>query len=286
MSSGRILVTGANGFIAAYCIAELFAQKYAVVATVRSADKVAAVLAAHGHNPLLTTAIVPDLTRPDAFDDAITGCDGVLHLASPFTYDCTDVEAELLLPSIRGTEAICLAASKTPSVQRVVLTSSFAAVFDAAAGLAPGRVYTAQDWSPLTYEDGKAASDAPPVAYRASKKLAEDAAWQYVKRHQPHWDLVTLCPGMVFGPLWPGTLSSLGRLNESNSIIWGLVDAAAVPATKAPRTCPSREYINKIKKRQEANANACSLDRGDRAGRGSRGGPQGPRSFQRPLPCH
>ncbi|KAF2488550.1 NAD(P)-binding protein [Lophium mytilinum] len=229
----RILVTGANGFIAAYCIADLLKNGYQVVGTVRSIEKAYAVLKAHQHNPSLILEIVPDVTKTTAFDKAIQGCHGVLHLASPFGYAYKDFEAELLVPSIKGTISICLAATKTPSVKRVVLTSSFAAVFDASAGPSPGRIYKDDDWSPLTYEDGKTAT-ATPVAYRASKKLAEKAAWQFMNEKKTAWDLITLCPGMVFGALFPGTLDSLKNLNTSNQIVWGLIDAKEVPDTKAP----------------------------------------------------
>ncbi|KAF2811398.1 NAD(P)-binding protein [Mytilinidion resinicola] len=218
--SQRIFVTGANGFIAAYCTAELLRNGYQVVGTVRSAEKAYAVLKAHQHNPSLILEIVPDVTITTAFDKAIQGCHGVLHLASPFGY------------AINGTKAICLAATETPSVKRVVLTSSFAAAFDASAGPSSGKVYKDDDWSPLTYEDGKTAT-ATLVAYRASKKLAEEAAWAFVKEKKPSWNLGILCPGMVFGLLFPGTLNSLKNLNASNQIVWGLADAEEVPVTKA-----------------------------------------------------
>ncbi|KAH8898799.1 NAD(P)-binding protein [Thozetella sp. PMI_491] len=230
---GRILVTGANGFIAAYCVAELLQRNYAVVGTVRNATKAAAVAAAHKHHPALSTYIVEDISSPDGYGDAIQDCDGVLHLAAPFSYDIEDPEQEMLIPSIRGTEAICLAASKVPSVKRIVLTSSFAAVYDASKGLSPGTVYRDDDWSPLTYQDGL--KGAPiPQAYRASKKLAEETAWQFLREKRPHWELVTLCPGMVFGPAFSGTLESPKALNTSNQLIWGLVDATEMPPTKAP----------------------------------------------------
>lgn len=229
----RILVTGANGFIGAHCVADLLAKGFEVVGTVRTAEKSKQVLAQHSSNPALSVQIVPDITDLNAFDSAIQGCSGVLHLAAPFGYTYTNFEKELLIPSINGALSICSAASKTASVSRVVITSSFAAVFDASAGPSPGRVYTEKDWSPLTYEDGKNAS-ITPIAYRASKVLAEKAAWDYVKAEKPHWKLVTLCPGMVLGSLFPGTISSLKELNTSNGIVWSLFDANTVPETKAP----------------------------------------------------
>jgi nucleoside-diphosphate-sugar epimerase len=229
----RILVTGANGFIGAHCVADLLAKGFEVVGTVRTTVKAEQVLSQHLSNPALSVQVVPDITDLHAFDSAINGCTGVLHLAAPFGYAYTNFETELLIPSINGTRSICLAASKTASVKRVVITSSFASVFDASAGPSPGRIYTEKDWSPLTYEDGKNAP-ATPIAYRASKVLAEKTAWEFVEREKPHWDLVTLCPGMVFGPLFPGTINSLKELNTSNGIIWGLFDAEKVPETKAP----------------------------------------------------
>lgn len=230
--SGRVLVTGANGFIAAYCIAELLSKGYTVVGTVRRSESVQVVLDAHQKHKGLSVLVVSDIISPTAFDSAIHGCDGVLHLAAPFSYAYDDLENDLLIPSIKGTESICIAATKTESVKRVVLTSSFAAIYDAAKGPCPGKVYTPEDWSPLTYEDGK--KGPTPVAYRASKKLAEEAAWKFVQEKKPHWDLVTLCPGMVFGTAFPGMSQSLKSLNASNQIPWSLIDAKTVPDTKAP----------------------------------------------------
>lgn len=236
-SRSRILVTGANGFIAAHCIADLLSQGFHVVGTVRSAEKATQVISQHSQSPSLTLKIVPDVTDLHAFDEVILGCDGVLHLAAPFGYAYKNFETELLIPSINGTKSICLAASRTDSVKRVVLTSSFAAVFDASLGPSPGKIYSEENWSPLTYEDGVKAP-ITPVAYRASKVLAEKTAWEFVENEKPVWDLVTLCPGMVLGRLFPGTISCLKQLNTSNGIVWGLFDAEKVPETKAPSKNP------------------------------------------------
>jgi len=226
-------VTGANGFIGAHCVADLLSKGFEVIGTVRTAEKAEKVLAQHSSHPALSIQVVPDITDLHAFDNAILNCTGVLHQAAPFSYSYENFEADLLIPSINGTKSICLAASKTPSVKRVVITSSFASVFDASAGPSPGRVYTEKDWSPLSYEDGKNAT-AAPIAYRASKVLAEKTAWEFVENERPHWDLVTLCPGMVFGALFPGSISSVRELNTSNGLVWGLFDAKEVPETKAP----------------------------------------------------
>lgn len=67
---------------------------------------------------------------------------------------------------------------------------------------APHR-FTEEDWnenSPAQLEE-KGKDVAPPDAYRASKTLAEKAAWKFVEENKPKWDLVTMCPPLVLGPV-------------------------------------------------------------------------------------
>jgi len=95
----RILVTGANGFIGAHCVANLLSKGFEVVGTVRNQDKSQKVLTQHSSNPALSIQIVPDITNLHAFDIAIKDCTGVLHLATPFGYSYKNFETELLIPS-------------------------------------------------------------------------------------------------------------------------------------------------------------------------------------------
>lgn len=86
------------------------------------------------------------------------------------------------------------------------------------------------------FERGSYSNLNQPVAYRASKVVAERAAWDYVRDHQVNYQLVTLCPGMVFGKMIH-PISSLSQLNASNQIVWGVLNAGRdgeIPPTKAP----------------------------------------------------
>jgi nucleoside-diphosphate-sugar epimerase len=124
---------------------------------------------------------------------------------------------ELLDPAINGTLNILKEAAKHSAVKRVVITSSFVALLDHAKGISPlqlttkeekktenkinkqtnknhfsnnllvGHTYTEQDWNPVTYEFALTAN--PVVAYMASKKLAEKAAWDFVKEQKPKFDI-------------------------------------------------------------------------------------------------
>ena len=69
-----------------------------------------------------------NLLEEGSFDSAIDGCQGVFHTASPFYHDVKDPQAELLDPAVKGTINVLSTCLKTPSVKRVVLTSSIASV--------------------------------------------------------------------------------------------------------------------------------------------------------------
>lgn len=74
------------------------------------------------------------------------------------------------------------------------------------------------------------------TAYRASKVVAEKAAWDFIRENPVDYTLVTLCPGMVFGEMIH-PISSMSQLNASNQIVWGVLSAGEegeIPPTKAP----------------------------------------------------
>jgi len=123
---------------------------------------------------------------------------------------------------VRGTTSLLEAVARSaPAVRRVVVTSSFAAILDAAKATDPGTVFTEASWNPVTAAD--ADRDAA-TAYRASKKLAEAAAWDFVRGGGGGvtFDLATVCPPLVLGPV-VHHLADLGAINTSNERIANLV---------------------------------------------------------------
>lgn len=240
-----ILATGVNGFIASHVVSQLLEAGYHVLGTVRSDEKAIAVKAVHGQHQRLSLCVVRDIANHREYITAIEAnktpgqpLEAIIHLAAPFSYAVTDFEKHLLQPAVRGTEAI-LNIAQHFQVQTVVHTNSFACIYDAAAGPSPEKTYRNTDWSPLTYNDGIAAPNAP-AAYRAAKTVAEKTAWEWVDRHAGSlsFGLVSLCPAMVFGPFLPGAEPrSIEDLNESNKLVWDVVkqgEAGSIPPTKAP----------------------------------------------------
>ncbi|KAI0746583.1 NAD(P)-binding protein [Daedaleopsis nitida] len=202
VNSGKVLVTGANGYVAVWVVKSYLDHGFSVRGTVRSESKapyLRNLFKSYGDR--FEVAIVEDITKDGAFDEAVKGVDAIAHTASPF--HMTAVEpAEMIDPAVRGTVGILQSAlTHGPSVKRIVVTSSCASVFSI---LSEPRVFSEADWNEghiaEVKEKGKDAS--VMAKYCASKTLAERAAWEWVEAHKGEigWDLVVLNPPYVFGP--------------------------------------------------------------------------------------
>lgn len=220
----KVLLTGGSGFIAAHTLDLLLKHGHSVVTTVRTqekADKIKRAYPKEVEGGQLGFAIVPDIAQPGAFDQAVISdppFEAVLHTASPFHFNVTDVQKDLLDPAIIGTTGILKSIKQSaPTVKRVVITSSFAAIVDPAKGFWPGHVYSEEDWNPITEEEAR---ENPTAGYRASKTFAEKAAWDFLEKEKPNFTIATINPPMVYGPIIHN-LDSLENLNTSNQrILW------------------------------------------------------------------
>lgn len=140
--------------------------------------------------------------QDSGFDEAVKGVDAIEHTASPFHFNVTEPD-ELIRPAVAGTRSVLESALKHgSSVKRVVVTSSVAAILEM---VPDAPVFTENDWNNLSVQEietkGKGAS--VPDMYRASKTLAERAAWAFVEENKGKigFDLVVINPPMVMGPV-------------------------------------------------------------------------------------
>jgi len=157
---------------------------------------------------------VEDIQKDGAFDEAVKGVDAVEHTASPYHLKAHD-PAEVINPALKGTLGILESIKKNGhNVKRVVVTSSIAAVV---VPRDPPYTFTEVDWN--DYSPGlveKEGVNAPNLhKYRASKALAERAAWDFAEKNKAQgWDLVTINPPLIYGPIIH-EVSSLDSLNTS-----------------------------------------------------------------------
>ena len=186
-----MLVTGGSGFIGSYCILDLLRAGHRVRTTVRSPEREATVRELLGAESAEALSFVTaDLMADAGWADAVSGCDFVLHVASPFPLGPPKHEDDLIVPAREGALRV-LAAARDAQVKRVVMTSSFAAI---GYGI-PTRdsAFTEEDW---TNPDGGGVS-----AYAKSKTLAERAAWDFIEREGAGLELSVVNPVGVFGPV-------------------------------------------------------------------------------------
>ncbi|KZO94395.1 NAD(P)-binding protein [Calocera viscosa TUFC12733] len=199
----KVLVTGANGFLALHVVQQLLEQGYFVRGTVRSAAKGEWIKNKFpAFSSKLEYVIVEDITKEGAFDEAIKGMDAVLHTASPVPDNFAGNYDTIYVPAVKGTTSIFNSLKGSTTVKRVVFTSSFVAMMEPHES---GYHYTEADWNNnASTLIKKSPNDLPGVMiYLAAKTDAEHIAWDFYNEHkgQVQWDLVTLNPPYIWGPM-------------------------------------------------------------------------------------
>ena len=225
-----VLVTGGSGFIGSHCILQLLSGGHQVRTTVRNLKResdVRTLLKQGGSAPAERLSFfAADLESDAGWREAVTGCDYVLHVASPFPATVPKHEDELIVPAREGALRV-LRAARDAGVKRVVLTSSFAAVgYGHAPQSAP---FNETNWT------NPAGSDVS--AYVKSKTLAERAAWDFIAREGGALELSVINPVGVFGPvLGPDYSTSIlivqrmmdGAMPGCPRLVFGVVDVRDV----------------------------------------------------------
>lgn len=229
-SAAPVCVTGAAGYIASHLIAQLLTGGYRVRGTVRSLRKekekdLAHLRALPGASERLEL-LEADLMKPGSFDAAVAGCQYVMHTASPYVLDAKDPQRDLVDPAVQGTETVLQSCQRAGTVQRVVLTSSMAAITDEPDS---DHVLTEADWNTRSTLERN--------PYYLSKTLAEKAGWAFVEREKPGFDLVVINPFMVIGPSLSSAVNTspqmfvdllAGAYPGVMNMAWGFVDVRDV----------------------------------------------------------
>ena len=201
-----VLVTGGSGFIGGWCLIRLLNQGYTVRTTVRSLARENSVRAALGKVVDVQDRLsfhAAELTSDAGWEVATSGCDFVLHVASPVTLSQPKNPDQLIAPARDGTRRVVEAAIKS-GVQRVVLTSSVAA-----ASRNANLVESVSDetvWTDL--------NDPSVSAYARSKTLAERMAWDLITSAGGATTLVTVNPSVVLGPVLSSDYSASVQVVE------------------------------------------------------------------------
>lgn len=195
-TTSPVMVTGATGYVAGWVVKRLLDTGFTVHAAVRdpsNAEKLKYLDALAEQSPGTIHYFKSDLMEPGSYAEAMKDCSVVFHTASPFVIRVSDPQKDLVDPAQLGTRNVLEEANRTPTVRRVVVTSSCAAIYGDNADLGKTKQgkFTEDDWNTSSSLDHQ------PYSY--SKALAEREAWK-IAEAQGRWDLVTVNPSLVLGP--------------------------------------------------------------------------------------
>lgn len=236
--SETVLLTGGNGFVGSAVLVALCEAGYKVRAVVRrqdAIDKTSAHPAIRRFADQIQWSIIPDISKPDAFLEAVKGCHHIIHVASPIP-PIPPRPMDMRTPALDGTKAILNAAESEPLVKRVVITGSVASL------MKPGHMrwdhpdyksglpfMSADTYYPTPTERPDDATSAVFDRYGDSKIASGNLVRDYAAAHRDsHFQLVLLCPGWVVGPglFVTNKTEALGTANLT--LAWVMADLRAV----------------------------------------------------------
>lgn len=212
MAGELVLITGATGFIGYQVLVSTLKAGYRVRCAVRSLSGVKNVVSAPSIKELSPTdgqlfwVVVPDISAPHAYDEAVKGVDYILHVASPVPNlrgdgPQGDDEEIYIKPAVNGVIGMFESAAShaTSTLKRIVVTSSIVAVI-------PPIHFAKQPPASTPAYDGETRTPniSAPYSlgfgpYQASKIAALNAADAWIKEHSTSFDVVNIMPAWVFG---------------------------------------------------------------------------------------
>ena len=194
----KVFVSGGSGYIAMYCIKILLEKGYDVVTSVREESQIELVkksLAKHNVSFENLNFTILDLLKDEGWDDALKGCEYVLHVASPVIPGDVD-EDSLVKPAVEGMTR-CLNAAIKNGAKKFVQTSSYAAIYGN-----DKSEHGDDDWTDLSNKN--------LLPYEISKTKSEKKMWEIAGKSD-----ISACainPVLVLGPSLTGVLSMSNRL--------------------------------------------------------------------------
>ncbi|CAL5405694.1 unnamed protein product [Camellia sinensis] len=203
-------VTGATGYIGSWLVKSLLQRGYRVHATVRNQAKTLHLLPLWGGGDRLRV-FRADLHKEGSFNEAVQGCSGVFHVAASMEFEVPakeDIELEdsyvsanVIEPAINGTLNLLKSCLKTPSVRRVVFTSSISTM---TAKDSAGKWRSVVDESCQNPIDRVWKTKTGAWVYVLSKLLTEEAAFKFA--NESSIDLVSVITTTVAGPFLTSTV--------------------------------------------------------------------------------
>ncbi len=185
IQNGRVLVTGANGFVGKSLCEEMLRQGWQVIAAMRSSKQI---------QDGMEVVVVEDIDRNTDWNNALRGVEVVIHLAARVHVMKDIVKnplTEFLKVNLYGTENLARQAARA-GVKRFIYISSIKVNGEETC-----------DQGRFTEKD----MPAPQAPYGISKWQAEQALHRIA--HESSMQVVIIRPPLVYGPGVKGNFYSL-----------------------------------------------------------------------------
>ncbi|KAK7191423.1 hypothetical protein DPSP01_002974 [Paraphaeosphaeria sporulosa] len=196
-----IFVTGVNGLIGSYIVDVLLKKGYNVRGAVRDVKRSSWLLDHFNgkQDTKLDLVSVPDMTIEGCYDDFVKGTSGIIHVASPLSG--SNPESTIPVGISAALNALS-AAAKTPSITRVVYTSS--SIASTMPCYSAEKTLDQSSWNEEGIQKGwHHPADEPEslkglYIYAALKASSEKACWKFMDDEKPAFVLNTVLPNCNF----------------------------------------------------------------------------------------
>lgn len=206
-----VLVTGAAGFIGSHVVAQLLQSGARVRATVRNPKNAAFLNSLPVAEGGSLQIVAMDLLDFASVRSAVSDCKDVIHCAASLPVGANDAQKDIVDPSIEGTSNLVKALQQAGVVERIVHTSSVAAI--RRTSHQNGAIFSTEDWC----DDATVKSNPYGLAKAGAEKVMRKWVDSKVAKSKPR--LITIHPSVVFGPILSprhkeGSMSYLKHFNS------------------------------------------------------------------------
>ncbi|EHK19437.1 uncharacterized protein TRIVIDRAFT_156331 [Trichoderma virens Gv29-8] len=233
MSESLVFITGATGYIGTHLIGDVLKAGHRVRVAVRSQEKFQSIKELYpSAADKIGFAVVPDMSQPSAYQDALKDVNYVFHLAGAMVDKGTELERDFVDPAVNGSLSILESAKREPSIRKVSIVSSFLSLMPMDGVMQNPFHIKANTGKKFPVDFKIAFPEGLPgqlLKYQTGKIVGHQAYRDWIKKENPKFTVVSVHPSQVFGPSL--VQKSASELSGVNFLMWMTLQSDGPPMT-------------------------------------------------------